>query len=153
MDRSRKLSARRHPSRALLRNLWLYALLPQPGPSRPRCSVLIPARNEEPNIAPALHSVLQSSDRTELEVIVPDDGSTDRAAEIVRDISQTDPRVCLETAQPLPAGWCGKPFSCHRLAARAHHPLLIFMDADVRVSRPDSLAPRRVRRARRRGAR
>lgn len=127
------------PAALFLRNLRLYALLPQPGPSRPRCSVLIPARNEEPNIAAALHSVLQSSDRTELEVIVLDDGSTDRAAEIVRDISQTDPRVRLETTQPLPAGWCGKPFACHQLAALAHHPLLIFMDADVRVSRPDSL--------------
>ena len=128
------------PAALFLRNLRLYALLPQPGPSRPRCSVLIPARNEEPNIAAALHSVLQSSDRAELEVIVLDDGSTDRAAEIVRDISQTDPRVRLETAQPLPAGWCGKPFACHQLAALAHHPLLVFMDADVRVSRPDSLA-------------
>ena len=33
------------PAALFLRNLRLYALLPQPSPSRPRCSVLIPARN------------------------------------------------------------------------------------------------------------
>jgi hypothetical protein len=58
----------------------------------------------------------------------------------VRAIAQTDPRVRLETAPPLPAGWFGKNFACHRLAGLARHPILLFLDADVRVSRPDSLA-------------
>jgi glycosyltransferase involved in cell wall biosynthesis len=101
--------------------------------------VLIPARNEEANIAAAVRSVLQS-EGVELEVIVLDDGSTDRTAEIVRALARTDPRVRLESAMPLPAGWCGKNFACHQLAAFARHPILVFMDADVRVSRPDSLA-------------
>ena len=102
--------------------------------------MLIPARNEEANIAAALRSVLQS-DGVDLEVIVLDDGSTDRTAEIVARRSPTTiARVRLESAQPLPAGWCGKNFACHQLAALARHPLLVFMDADVRVSRPDSLA-------------
>jgi hypothetical protein len=151
------------PAALFLRNLHLYAPLPPSSTSRGpagnvdfpvasetgrlesrtsesvRCSVLIPARNEEPNIADALRSVLQS-EAVHFEVIVLDDGSTDRTAEIVRSISENDPRVRLETAQPLPAGWCGKNFACHQLAALAHHPLLVFMDADVRVSRSDSLA-------------
>ena len=101
--------------------------------------MLIPARNEEANIAAALRSVLESGG-IELEVIVLDDDSTDRTAEIVREIAQTDPRVRLETAPPLPAGWFGKNFACHLLAGLARHPLLFFLDADVRVSRPDSLA-------------
>ena len=121
-----------------LRNLSLYARLPQPGEVR-ACSVLIPARNEEANIAAAIKSALHSGG-LDLEVVVLDDGSTDRTAEIVREIAQTDPRVRLEIALPLPAGWCGKNFACHQLAALARHPLLIFMDADVRVSRSDSLA-------------
>ncbi len=54
--------------------------------------------------------------------------------------SARDPRVRLERAEPLPAGWCGKNFACHQLAALASRPLLVFMDADVRISRPDSLA-------------
>ena len=78
--------------------------------------MLIPARNEEANIAAALRSVLPS-ENVDLEVIVLDDGSTDRTAEIVREFAAADPRVRLETAQPLPAGWCGKNFACHQLAA------------------------------------
>ena len=124
------------PTVLFLRNLTLYAPLPR-GKSGARCSVLIPARNEEANIAAAVGSVLASAEG-ELEVIVLDDGSTDRTAQIVREIA--DPRVRIETAAPLPADWCGKNFACHQLAALARHPLLVFMDADVRVSRPDSLA-------------
>ncbi len=136
------------PAALFLRNLTLYARLP-PVPGRVgvpprrssanRCSVLIPARDEEANISAALHSILCSGD-VDLEVVVLDDGSTDRTTEFVREIAQTDSRVRLETALPLPAGWCGKNFACHQLATLARHPLLIFMDADVRVSRPDSLA-------------
>jgi hypothetical protein len=44
-----------------------------------------------------------------------------------------DGRVHLATAPPLPAGWCGKQHACHVLAQLAQHPLLIFMDADVRL--------------------
>jgi glycosyltransferase involved in cell wall biosynthesis len=126
------------PAALFLRNLALYAPLPQPGTARPKCSVLIPARNEEANIAAALNSILQS-DGIDLEVIILDDGSTDHTADIVREFT-ADPRVRLETAEPLRTGWCGKNFACHQLAALASHPLLVFMDADVRISRPDSLA-------------
>jgi hypothetical protein len=127
------------PAALFLRNLVLYRTLPWPGGKRERCSVLIPARNEETNIADALRSVLQS-EGVDLEVIVLDDSSTDRTAEIVRGFVAADARVRLESALPLPAGWCGKNFASHQLAAFARHPLLIFLDADVRISRPDSLA-------------
>ncbi len=126
------------PAALFLRNLALYAPLPQPGADRIRCSVLIPARNEEGNIAAALRSILQS-EGVDLEIIVLDDGSTDHTADIVRAFT-ADARVRLETAGPLHGNWCGKNFACHQLAALATHPLLIFMDADVRVSRADSLA-------------
>jgi glycosyltransferase involved in cell wall biosynthesis len=127
------------PAALFLRNLWLYRPLPQSRSLGLACSVLIPARNEEANIAAALRSVLESGG-IELEVIVLDDDSSDRTAEIVHAIAQADPRVRLETAPPLPAGWLGKNFACHLLAGFARHPLLVFLDADVRVSRPDSLA-------------
>jgi len=127
------------PAILFLRNLPLYAPLPRAGSTRARCSVLIPARNEEANIAPALRSILQS-ENADLEVIVLDDGSSDRTAQIVRDFASCDPRVRLETAPALPSGWCGKNFACNQLAAFAQYPILVFMDEDVRVSRPDSLA-------------
>jgi hypothetical protein len=127
------------PAALFLRNLALCAPLPGRGAVRASCSVLIPARNEEATIESALSSVLQSV-CVDFEVIVLDDGSTDRTAEIVRKIALSDARVRLETAVPLREGWCGKNFACHQLATLAQHPLLVFMDADVRVSRPDSLA-------------
>ena len=127
------------PAALFVRNLALYRPLPPTRTRNARCSILIPARDEEQNIAAALRSVLQSED-VYFEVIILDDGSTDRTAEIVREIAGEDSRVRLETAQPLPAGWCGKNFACHQLAALANHPLLIFLDADVRVSRSDSIA-------------
>lgn len=127
------------PALLFVRNLALYATLPPLGTRRAQCSVLIPARNEEANIGEALRSVLLSTD-AEFEVVVLDDHSSDRTAAIVRECAASDSRVRLETAQPLPAGWCGKNFACHQLAALSRNPLLIFMDADVRISRPDSLA-------------
>jgi hypothetical protein len=127
------------PGVLFVRNLSLYRPLPKPNGVAACCSVLIPARNEESNIEQALRSVL-ASDGVELEVVVLDDGSTDRTAEIVASVATADPRVRLEVAQSLPNGWCGKNFACHQLAQLASHPLLIFMDADVRVLRVDSLA-------------
>lgn len=101
-------------------------------------SVLIPARNEEVNIGDAVHAVLRSRD-VDLEVLVMDDGSTDQTAEIVEQIAARDPRVVLLRGGELPPGWNGKQYACWRLAHAATQPLLVFLDADVRVH-PDLLA-------------
>jgi hypothetical protein len=101
-------------------------------------SVLIPARNEAGTIRAAVESVLSNRGIT-FEVLVLDDHSTDGTAEIVRELAASDSRVRLIAGEPLPAGWCGKQFACHTLARRAAHPLLVFMDADVRLA-SDALA-------------
>ena len=107
-------------------------------PARPHLSVLIPARNEEAGIAAAVEAVLASTD-VDLELIVLDDHSTDRTAEIVRDIAVKDGRVRVELAPPLPADWCGKQHACHSLSKLARFDIFTFLDADVRLS-PDALA-------------
>jgi hypothetical protein len=101
-------------------------------------SVLIPARNEELGIGACVRAVLASRN-VELEVIVLDDASTDRTAEIVRAIAAEDPRLRLEPAPPLPDGWCGKQYACYTLSKLARHNTLTFLDADVRLE-PDALA-------------
>jgi glycosyltransferase involved in cell wall biosynthesis len=73
------------------------------------------------------------------EVIVLDDASTDRTAEIVRGIAARDPRVRLESSPALPRGWNGKQHACYTLASLAKSDLLCFLDADVRLA-PDALA-------------
>ncbi len=127
------------PAGLFLRNLALYRSLPSADGVFRKCSVLIPARNEEANIEAALRSVL-ASEGVEFEVVVLDDGSTDRTAEITREFARRDARARLEVAPPLPPGWCGKNHACQQLAALARYPLLVFMDADARMSRSDSLA-------------
>lgn len=123
---------------------WRNTRLFQPPPPAsdsgvpPAVSVLIPARNEEESIGPAVESVLASRG-VDLEVVVLDDHSTDRTAEIVLAVASRNPRVRLESAPPLPEGWCGKQFACYTLSTLARHPILTFLDADVRLS-PDALA-------------
>ncbi len=97
-----------------------------------RISVLIPARNEEAGIAAALEGVLTNVE-VELEVIVLDDSSTDRTAEIVRGFAASDCRVTLATAPPLPEAWCGKQHACFRLSQLAKYEIITFLDADVRL--------------------
>jgi glycosyltransferase involved in cell wall biosynthesis len=104
----------------------------------PPVSVLIPARNEEAGIVAAVESVLASAG-VELELIVLDDASTDRTAELVCAIAERDPRLTLAHAPILPVGWNGKQHACHVLASHARHARLCFLDADVRLM-PDALA-------------
>ncbi len=109
-----------------------HCVLPDP------VSVLIPARNEERVIAASLASLLASRG-VQIEIIVLDDSSTDRTAEIVLSFAARDPRVRLESSPPLPRGWNGKQHACHALAGMARSNILCFLDADVRLA-PDALA-------------
>lgn len=95
-------------------------------------SVLIPARDEETNIAACLDSALAQGS-TVCEVIVYDDHSSDRTAEIVSERARRDARVRLVGPANLPPGWCGKNFACARLAAEARGRWLLFIDADARL--------------------
>ena len=104
----------------------------------PAVSVLVPARNEERVLAAALAAISESR-AVDFEVLVGDDHSTDRTAQIVLEAAQHDPRTRLIQIPDLPAGWCGKQHACWTLAQAARHELLVFLDADVRLE-PDTLA-------------
>lgn len=101
-------------------------------------SILIPARNEESNIQQAITAALNST-HVSVEVLVLDDGSTDRTAELVTELAQKDARVKLVRGVSLPLGWGGKPHACARLAEHATGEWLLFQDADVRIN-PDAVA-------------
>jgi glycosyltransferase involved in cell wall biosynthesis len=120
-------------------NLRIYTPpdFPAASQSLPSVSVLIPARNEERAIGQAVAAVLASKGVT-FEVIVLDDDSEDRTAAIVESFAVTDARVRLVPAPDLPTGWCGKQHACWTLSRNARYPLLVFIDADVRLA-PDAL--------------
>ncbi|MBA3960755.1 MAG: glycosyltransferase [Chthoniobacterales bacterium] len=104
---------------------------PPPSAANASAAVLIPARDEERNIATAVKAALESG---AAEVIVLDDHSSDGTAEIVRQIARSDARARLISGQALPADWRGKNFACAQLADSTAQPVLIFLDADVQLA-------------------
>ncbi len=95
-------------------------------------SVLVPARDEEANIARCLDSLLEQS-YGRYEIVVLDDQSTDRTWEIVSGYAARHPGlVRVVRGRPLPReGWCGKPHAMQQLAEHAAGEYLLFTDADT----------------------
>ncbi|MGE3800372.1 MAG: glycosyltransferase family 2 protein [Candidatus Kapaibacterium sp.] len=104
----------------------------------PKVSVLIPARNEEANIAACISSLLHQT-YPNLEVVVLNDSSEDRTEEILLKLRERRPELTVLRGLPLPAGWVGKNWACHQLSAACSGELLVFTDADT-VHRPESIA-------------
>ncbi len=96
-------------------------------------SILIPARNEEKNIGALLKS-MQVLNYKHVEILVYDDQSTDRTADIVKNMSAIDNRVRLIESKKLESGWLGKNYACHFMAKEAKGKYLLFIDADVILS-------------------
>lgn len=99
-----------------------------------RVSILIPARNEAASIGLAIEAIL-SNGHPNFEVLVLDDHSEDETASLVQLMAARDQRVRLVPSNPLPEGWNGKQHACWQLANQARYDWLLFLDADVRLSR------------------
>jgi glycosyltransferase involved in cell wall biosynthesis len=104
------------------------------GTAAPEVSVVVPARNEEACLAPCLESLV-SQPGIRFEVVVVDDGSTDRT----RQVAESFPTVKVVDAAPLPPGWSGKSNAALTGARHARGHWLLFTDADT-VHLPGSLA-------------
>jgi len=114
-----------------LNGAWLlHTNLVRPQRSGPLVSVLIPARNEEANIAACLDSLLvQSYDS--YEIIVYNDDSTDGTARILAHYANQHPERLKIISGHLEAGWYGKPHAMQRLSENASGSWLYFTDADT----------------------
>ncbi len=102
-------------------------------------TVIVPARNEEDCIGACLESLVsQSEELFELgrdwELIVVDDDSTDRTAEVARGCGG----VTVLKAGKLPPGWTGKANAIWTAARKARGRWLLFTDADT-VHEPGDL--------------
>ncbi len=99
-------------------------------------SILIPARNEEKNIASLLESIEAEREcgRVDLEVLVLDDHSSDGTRDKIVSSPGYGFYVTLIEGSAVPAGWTGKNWACHQLATRARGNILLFVDADVSYS-------------------
>jgi glycosyltransferase involved in cell wall biosynthesis len=112
---------------------------------RPLVSVIVPARNEEVCLGRCLQSLVHQQG-VEFEVMVVDDGSTDRT----REIAQSFPGVRIVDAGPVPPGWTGKNNAVWTGSKQARGAWLLFTDADT-FHLPGSLA-RSVAEAQQQGA-
>lgn len=97
-------------------------------------SVLIPARNEEKNIANIINDIRSQFHRN-LEIIIFDDQSNDNTLKIVEKLQKEDSRIKLISSTGLPEGWLGKNYACDQLAKEAKGDYFLFLDADVRIDR------------------
>lgn len=91
----------------------------------PSVSIVVPARDEERNL-PALLTSLAALQYPRTEVIVVDDASSDRTAEIARKHGAR-----LIQVDGPEAGWTGKAYACWRGAQVATGEWLLFTDADT----------------------
>jgi glycosyltransferase involved in cell wall biosynthesis len=104
---------------------------PEPDPLI-ELTVIVPARNEEDILGDCLRSLTaQSEDIFQLgrdwELIVVDDNSTDKTAEIARSF----PGVTVMKADNLQPGWTGKANAVWTAARKARGRWLLFTDADT----------------------
>jgi len=92
-------------------------------PFLPPVSVIVPAYNEEVGIAAAVRS-LAASDYPDFEILVVDDGSTDRTAEIVAGLG-------LDRVRLLRQANAGKPAALNTGIAAARHDIIVMVDGDT----------------------
>ena len=102
-----------------------------------RVSAIVPARNEEAVIAACVESLAVQEEIAQIMVI--DDQSSDRTAEIVRSLAAKFSNVRLLESLELPAGWVGKNHAVWIGAEAARGEWLLFTDADA-VHSVDSAA-------------
>ena len=95
-------------------------------------TVIIPARNEEDTVGACLNSLTSQSEEVfqlgrDWELIVVDDHSTDKTAEVAREFAG----VTVMEADKLEPGWTGKANAIWTAAKHARGRWLLFTDADT----------------------
>ena len=101
----------------------------QNGTPMSKVSVIVTARNEEQMIENCLNSLASQTSKN-MEIIVVDDSSTDRTAEIVTIAMSRDDKLRLIHAGQKPEGWVGKSWPCWRGFEESRGDFLLFVDAD-----------------------
>ncbi|HNW59535.1 MAG TPA: glycosyltransferase [bacterium] len=100
----------------------------------PEVTVVVAARNEELRIGALLDDLAaQDYPAGHYEVIVADDGSRDRTAEIVRSRMALHPFIQLLSIAECPAGWSPKKYALQQAIGRAQGEIILATDADCRL--------------------
>jgi glycosyltransferase involved in cell wall biosynthesis len=102
----------------------------------PRVSIIVPARNEQDDIAQTLTQLL-ALDYDNYEVIAINDRSTDQTGEVMDRVA-VDEKLKIIHITELPPGWMGKTHAMWTAGKQATGDWLLFTDADV-LFKPDSV--------------
>ncbi len=94
-----------------------------------RVSAIIPARNEEANIARVVRSLANQQDLRE--IVVVDDQSMDRTGETLVTLEREVPLLRIMRVESVPDGWLGKTHALAQGVRGATGEWLLFTDADT----------------------
>jgi len=97
----------------------------------PSITAIVPARNEEAVIAGCVAALAEQPEIGA--IIVVNDQSTDKTAEIVRGLMAKIPQLRLLETREVPDGWVGKNNAVFLGANAAKTPWLLFTDADAEL--------------------
>jgi chlorobactene glucosyltransferase len=100
-----------------------------------KISILIPARNEEERLPFVLNDLLTIVESECIhEIIIMDDHSEDNTHTVASRFAAQNPKFKVARSNELPTHWMGKSWVCHQLASLAQAEVLLFIDADIRLS-------------------
>jgi cellulose synthase/poly-beta-1,6-N-acetylglucosamine synthase-like glycosyltransferase len=105
---------------------------------QPGVAVIIAVRNEEDDLEKALQSVCNMNYRN-YRIIVVNDRSTDRTAEILEGFKIRYPQLVVVTVTTLPHGWLGKNNALYQGYLGSAEEWMLFTDADIEFH-PDTLS-------------
>lgn len=101
-----------------------------PPPDARDLTVLIPARNEAPQIGRTLAAIREQA--PDITVLLVDDRSDDGTADEAQSLGLVNLRVIQ--GQSMPAGWTGKLWALDQGLAAVETPLTLLLDADIELA-------------------
>jgi glycosyltransferase involved in cell wall biosynthesis len=104
---------------------------------KPSISVVIPCYNEDPIIARSYQRVRKALERhaEDFEILIANDGSTDRSEEVLSNIARDDKALVLISYMPNR----GMGYACRQMYRAAARELVIQMDADLAMDPEDTI--------------
>ena len=102
-------------------------------------SVIIPVRNEAPNIHDLVACLKAQNHLQRAEFIFLDDNSEDETLHLLETELTGLENFSVIKGAPLPLGWIGKTWALHQLLEASSGEIIVSIDADVRIT-PDAIS-------------